>query len=368
MVNLVERFSNRYDFFIVAHDHDGKTDRKPYTSVRSGAWNTTGTAQVYYSSRKKFTVKLTSKLVTDIAPDLILLNSIFSKPSILFMTALRRKLVRGVPVLIFTCGELSKPSLSVRKTKKMLFLAVAKRFGSYRRVFWKASFDDERRDIEDVFGQGLDIKLAPDLLPKEILPTFSMDAKPVKSPGSIKLVFVSRIDPKKNLNFLLEVLTLIDTGDIKLEIIGPHEDPHYWNECKELIKKLPNNISTNIVGSVPNTEVLDRMKNSNFFVLPTLSENFGYVFIEAMAAGCPLLISERTVWNDVEEKQVGWELPLGSKETWLQKLRYCINMDQDEYFKMSQNARNYALDWLNNPEQESATAKVLEHAIENGSK
>ncbi len=363
LVNLVERFSDRYDFFIVAHNHDGKTDRQPYSSVTSEAWNTTGAAQVYYASRKTFSVKLIAKLTAEVAPDLILLNSIFSMPSILTMTAKRRKLIQRVPILIFTCGELSKPSLSVRKAKKMLFLAVAKRFGSYRKVFWKASFDDERRDIENIFGQGLDITLAPDLLPKDILPDFTIKSKPAKSAGSIKLIFVSRIDPKKNLSFLLECLSEIVEGSVELEIIGPHEDVQYWNECKDLIAKLPKNISTNVVGSVKNADALERMVDSHFFVLPTLSENFGYVFIEAMAAGCPLLISERTVWNDVEEKKVGWELPLSSKESWINKLKYCINMEQGEYFAMSGNAREYATKWLNDPELENRTAQVLEHAI-----
>ncbi len=368
LVNLVNRFSDHYDFFIVTHNHDGKTDREPYTSVESETWNTTGAAQVYYASRKTFTVKLISKLTTEISPDLILINSIFSMPSILTMTAKRRKLLRDIRILIFTCGELSKPSLSVRKAKKMLFLAVAKRFGSYRKVLWKASFDDERRDIEDVFGTGLDIMLAPDLLPKDILPEFNIASKPTKSAGSIKLIFVSRIDPKKNLSFLLECLSDIEEGSIELEIIGPHEDVQYWSVCKELIARLPQNIAINVVGSVTNTEALERMSNSHFFVLPTLSENFGYVFIEAMAAGCPLLISERTVWNDIEDRNVGWELPLASKQDWVNKLKYCINMNEDEYVLMSNNAREYAIKWLNDPDLEKATARVLEHAISSAPK
>jgi glycosyltransferase involved in cell wall biosynthesis len=155
---------------------------------------------------------------------------------------------------------------------------------------------------------------------------------------------------------------VIKKGDIELEIIGPHEDPPYWDRCKELIAELPLNITTKVVGSVSNDEAIRRMNNSHFFVLPTLSENFGYVFIEAMAAGCPLLISERTVWNDIDERNVGWELELGSKDKWIEKLKYCINMNQSEYSEMSQNARNYALEWLNDPEIEKATAKVLDHA------
>ena len=48
----------------------------------------------------------------------------------------------------------------------------------------------------------------------------------------------------------------------------------------------------------------------HFFILPTLGENFGHVFIEALAAGCPLIISNRTPWLELEKKGIGWDIPL----------------------------------------------------------
>ena len=46
------------------------------------------------------------------------------------------------------------------------------------------------------------------------------------------------------------------------------------------------------------------------FLFPTLGENFGQVILEAMTAGCAILISDATPWRGLQEKGYGWELPL----------------------------------------------------------
>jgi glycosyltransferase involved in cell wall biosynthesis len=106
------------------------------------------------------------------------------------------------------------------------------------------------------------------------------------------------------------------------------------------------------------------LSESHFFVLPTLNENFGYVFIEALAAGCPLLVSENTVWKDIEENEVGWEIALDQPESWVRQIEACIDMEAGQYEQMSTNAREYALNWLADSETERATARVLDRALD----
>src|SRR5690606_23610763 len=133
---------------------------------------------------------------------------------------------------------------------------------------------------------------APDLAPKTILPQLTPEQKPAKMPGSAKLVFLSRVVPKKNPKFLLECLAEINEGDVEIDIVGPREETEYWRECEEVTAKLPANIKVNPVGPVAYHDGLDHLAAAHFFVMPTLTENFGYVFLEALAAGCPLLISD----------------------------------------------------------------------------
>ena len=96
--------------------------------------------------------------------------------------------------------------------------------------------------------------------------------------------------------------------------------------------------------------------------MPTLSENFGYVFVEALAAGCPLLISDRTVWDDIEEKRVGWRITLEDRPAYVERIRECLAMAPATYTAMSQRARLYAEDWLSLDETDAANARVLRYA------
>lgn len=363
VVNLVDRFGRDYDFFIVTRNHD-LTETTPYEGVVTNAWNDVGSAKVYFFGKGRLNTKKVAELVAAIRPNAIYLNSLFSLPVIKFLTARRKDLVGELPVILAPCGELSKAALKIKAAKKKLFLAYAKGVGLYDGVIWKASFEADAADIRDVFGADVEVMTAPDLVPEVILPDFSPAWKPAKAPGSVKLVYLSRISPKKNLIYLLERLKEVDSGEITLDIIGPVDDEAYWQKCKGIIAEMPKNISVKTLGAYPNNEALRRMAESHFFVMPTLNENFGYVFIEALAAGCPILVSDNTVWTDVDERQVGWQIPLGEPERFVRQIRNCLEMDSTEYLRMSADARKYAEDWLSRDEINEATARVLSRALD----
>ncbi len=363
VANLVARFAARYDVSVITRDHDGPADRTPYESVRTGEWNDTETARVFYASPAELTLKNISRLVAETEPDLVFLNSVFSTPSVLYMTVRRLGKIPKIPTIVSPCGELAPALLKQKRLKKSVLLNAAKAFGLYRAVTWRASFAEEKAAIEAVFGKNADVMIAPDLLPKTILPDFSADQKPPKSSGSVKLVFVARLSPNKGAHFLLEVLHTIKEGDVELDLIGPREDAEYWQRCERLLETMPPNVKVTVAGSLPHHETLARMRDAHFFVLPTESENFGYVFVEAMAAGCGLVISDRTSWSDIEANGIGRELSLDDRTTWHDMLMYCINLGQSEFSTISHNAREYAMKWLNDPSLEEATQALFEHAL-----
>ncbi len=59
--------------------------------------------------------------------------------------------------------------------------------------------------------------------------------------------------------------------------------------------------------------------------------------------GCPVLISDQTPWHDLEEKGVGWDLPLEHPELFRDVLQKCADMDNTEYVRWSERAREYGL-------------------------
>ncbi|HQZ83431.1 MAG TPA: glycosyltransferase [Pyrinomonadaceae bacterium] len=363
VVNLVDRFKAKYDFFIVTRDRD-LAETTPYKNVASGEWNKVVNAEVFYFKKGELTAKRVAELVAEIKPEAVYLNSTFSLPVRRFLSARRKKLIAKVPVILAPCGEMSKAALAIKAVKKALFLKYATKVGLYNGVIWKASFDTDAVDIRDVFGAKVEVMTAPDLVPESILPDYAPSWKPEKKPGSVKFVYLSRISPKKNLAYLLERLKNVRDGAVSLEIIGPVDDEAYWQRCEALIKDLPKNIAVNALGAFPNLEALRLVAKSHFFVMPTLNENFGYVFIEALAAGCPILISDNTVWTDIDERNAGWQIPLDKPESFVEKINSCIAMDAQVYSQMSDSARRYAAEWLDRTEINEATALVLTRAIE----
>ena len=197
--------------------------------------------------------------------------------------------------------------------------------------------------------------------PVKINEGYSQSDKPEKAVGAARMVFLSRFMRKKNFNWLLEYLREIK-GELAIDICGPIEEADYWNEARETIKTLPANISITLKGSVPHDEVGATLMNYHFFILPTLGENFGHVFIEALAAGCPLIISDRTPWRALEEKGVGWDLPLEDPTMWIDALNKCLAMRQDEFTKISENARQFAAKWLADPALEQSNRNVFRAA------
>ena len=364
IVNLVERFADRYDLFIVTRNYDSKGDKRPYTTVQVNDWNTVGLAQVFYFAPGSLTVGKAAEIVETIRPSAVYLNSALSLPVRQFLRAGRRAVVRNVPVILAPCGEMSEGALSVKPLKKKLFLKVALAAGLYRDVIWKASFESEAEEIRNVIGPTAEVLVAADLAPTQILPDFTETWKPEKRPGEARFAYFSRVVPKKNLKYLLECLTEIRDGRVYLDIIGPLEDAHYWAECESVIARMPPNIEVTVAGSFPEQhDALRRLAASHFFAMPTLNENFGYVFVEALAAGCPLLISDRTVWEDVEKKGVGWRVPLADRSAFIARIKECIAMGNADYSEMSRRARRYAEHWLANDETEAANAAVLESAL-----
>ncbi len=364
VVNLVDRFSGQYDFYVLARNYDGREEPTPYKDVETGNWNKVGKADVFYVSDRMLGFRTVRRVIEEVDPDVIFLNAFFATPSIILYFLRLFGVATGIPTVLAPCGNLSHRSIGLKPLKKRSFLFVARLLGLHKGMIWKATSELERVEIEDALGPQKTIMIAPDLPPRSIIPDFSFAQKPRKEKGKARLIFISRVVKKKNLDLLLRSLTDLSEHEIMLDIVGPLEEKRYWEYCSSLIEGLPPNVAVNVVGGVPYNTALEYLTNAHFMALPTLNENFGYVFIEAMAAGCPLLVSEgTTIWNDLESKQTGWNIPLGSPNAWSARIRNCAEMGADEYERLARNAREFATRWLADPSLESATASVFEYAI-----
>ncbi len=130
-----------------------------------------------------------------------------------------------------------------------------------------------------------------------------------KQNKKLNLLFLSRIHPKKGLDILIEAVKLIERDNFVISIAG-EGDFNYLNILQQLVKKY--NLEEKIIftGGVYGGEKWDLFNSSDIFILPTHSENFGIVVIEALATGIPVLTTKGTPWEELNSKDCGWWIDL----------------------------------------------------------
>ncbi|MEI6501492.1 MAG: glycosyltransferase, partial [Armatimonadota bacterium] len=149
----------------------------------------------------------------------------------------------------------------------------------------------------------------------------------------------------------------------RLTAYGPREDAAYWAECEAIIKALPDNISVVYGGEVPHEQVPTRLAEHDLMVLPTANENFGHSILEALLAGCPVLISDRTPWRGLQAKGVGWDLPLEDPDGFTRVLQECVDMADARWQALSRAARALGEEAARDPEASEQNRRLLRQAL-----
>jgi glycosyltransferase involved in cell wall biosynthesis len=122
------------------------------------------------------------------------------------------------------------------------------------------------------------------------IPRTTVGARPPASGGSY-LLYLSRLDPKKNLEALLEAVALLtaEFPDLKLVVAGDGL-PEYVAALKHHARILGINDRVTWTGHIDGQAKAEAFANATAFVLPSHSENFGIAAAEALAAGLPCLL------------------------------------------------------------------------------
>lgn len=342
--NLTDNFSDQYDFHIVAADRD-LGDKKAFDDIIVNQWTKVDHTNVLYTNARRLSARKLVKIFCNVDFEILYLNSFFDyKFSIVPIILSRLKIIRPKKIILAPRGQFSKGALKLKWLKKSIFLFMVKKLELYRGITWQATAETEKEDIEALFGENLDIKVANNLTANYNQLIF--DKKIDKVRGQLKLVFVSRIHPKKNLKLALEVLRYVE-GSVIFDIYGPIEDKLYWSECQAIIRSLPSNIMVEYRGSVGHHEIINLFKCYHVFLFPTLGENYGHVISEALIGGCPVIVSDQTPWRNLVCHKAGWDIPLENKSMFIEVINKCLSMDRIEYYELSNDAFLFGLNKSN---------------------
>ncbi|MCR4348005.1 MAG: glycosyltransferase [Sulfuricaulis sp.] len=256
--------------------------------------------------------------------------------------------------------------MALKYVKKRLYIFLIKRFGLYADVTWQASSEYEKEEILSIFSKDsisgkppIPIRVAPNLPPKGGDITVARNRP--KQAGSARIIFLSRIARKKNLDVALGLLKKVN-GEVQFDIYGPIEDKPYWQECDALIHELPTNIQVRYMGEADPEQVVNIFSHYHLFLFPTRGENFGHVILEALKGGCLIMTSDQTPWRNLIEKMAGWDISLSAPDQFYASLTYLLSMDDCVFEQWSKSAQDCANKFSQDPHLVAASRELFSTA------
>jgi glycosyltransferase involved in cell wall biosynthesis len=353
--NLVSHLSNQYNFKIITRDTD-YCESEPYQQVKSNHWNQIDeNTQVYYLSADKTNKQHIYQLLNSTSFDLVYLNGVFSYNfTIIPLLYFRKK--KGAKVILAARGMLASGALAIKSKKKRLFLAFSKLLKLFNHVTFHATSEDEKLDIIKAIGNKNHIKIAGNLSKKISMPLY--EPKP-KQAGALNLVNIARIAPEKNLKFALQILMEVKSN-VTFDFYGPVYEENYFNECKAILAQLPSNIKATYKGVVPNEQVYSTLKKYDGMLMPTLGENFGHIILESFIAACPVIISDKTPWQNLASENSGWSLPLHQKSNFVDSIELLAACDHQKFNVFTLAAYQKAKSFIENKSLLAANIALFE--------
>ena len=156
------------------------------------------------------------------------------------------------------------------------------------------------------------------------------------------ILFLSRIDLKKGIDLLIEAFGEINLKfpELFLVIAGPYsKNSKLLLKLEYLIKK--HNIEKKVIftGMLEGDLKWGAFYSSDFYCLPSHSENFGIVVAEALGCGSLISISNKVnIFEEIEKEQAGIIFNDTKKET-VRAINEWLKLNDEEKLTFRKNAR-----------------------------
>jgi len=293
----------------------------------------------------------------------------YPKPRIVYLNSLFDPIYSIIPQILSACGlwgraglvvaprgQLDPGALAIKALKKRVFLAGYRLLGCHRRVLWHASTPLEAENVRRVFGESIQIAVREN---ETSLPVKAQQRGP-RPPGPCRLVYASRVVPKKGLLTALEALTkLVDPVDF--DVIGAFEDRNYEAACGHIITRLPTNVRLRLHGALPRSALLEKLRGADIMLFPTAGENFGHVIAEALSESCPLMCSNATPWTERLAGGAGGIVRPNTPDAWAAAIKDLVAAGPGEWQRHSDKAATAFDNWRAEDKGEHIFALAHDH-------
>jgi glycosyltransferase involved in cell wall biosynthesis len=256
--------------------------------------------------------------------DLVHIHSLWCYPNRVVRQA---SLKFGVPYVVRPAGSLEPWSMGVSALRKQLyFQAIEKANLNHATAVHAMS----RKEAEHIGAYGLQPPIWT--IPNGVDPISPLDEEVKKrvrmslgiAPDASMIVFLGRLHPVKNLSFLLDVFRDLRTQhpEVHLVLAGPDQGS-YAETLKRQVADEGLHDCVTFYGEIRGDEKVALLQTADALCLPSLSENFGNVVLEALASGTAVFASDTTPWTELDGWGCGRCLPL-EHEVWVSALATSI--------------------------------------------
>ncbi|ASC72842.1 Glycosyltransferase Type 1 [Halomicronema hongdechloris C2206] len=282
--------------------------------------------------------------------DIAHVHALFSPVSTAAATVARW---RGLPYLLRPLGTLDPADLRKKQQLKRLYGYLLERPNLAGAAAVHFTSQPEA-DVSERFGTHAQEVVIPlgvtpptTLSPEAVQEMCDRNAIPPDRP---RLLYMSRLDPKKGLDLLLPALEQLLRHSIPFHFIlcgANPQDPGYEHSIRQWIQHSPLAQRTTITGFVSGDEKAALLQAADVFVLPSYYENFGIAVAEAMMAGNPVVITRGVyIWPDIQQAEAGW-LCDGTAESLAQVLTQALGdpLERQRRGQQAQTLANQRYSW-----------------------
>lgn len=243
--------------------------------------------------------------------DLVIVQSVFSYPTALALLISR---MNKNKVILMPRGSLSPWSMTQRAALKRAFLSAF--FKPYlKSILFHATSEQEKIELEALMKGSKSFVVPNGINPEDFdtsLPVSRTDywnkLLGVEIHRETKVISaMGRIHEKKGFDILIKALAELKNHQVILAIAG--QDFGQQAKLVFLAEEMGLKDKVHFIGPVAGADKTRFLQESDVFALASHNENFGIVYLEALACATPIVASTNTPWQSVEEEGCGKWVP-----------------------------------------------------------
>lgn len=268
-------------------------------------------------------------------------SSVIPRPSIIHIHALWSPILHkvstwayksNVPIVWSPHGMLTPWAMNNKRWKKMLGWCLYQRSDLAKADLLHATAQSE---VGDIRRMGLKNKIV--VAPLGVKTAFITQTR--REAGKI-LLFVSRVQRKKGLLNLAKAWAMLPQqvrAGWHIRVVGPDQEGHS-QEVRTECERLGISADWDFIGPKYGEELQNEYAGADLFVLPTHSENFGSVVVEALVHKIPVITTKGAPWKELEDYNCGWwvDVDVGALK---QALQDAMTLTNEERHAMGERGR-----------------------------